>query len=178
VTLPPVRPSIDDFNRPVMIDPNRLPTLDELRARRKDAMLRATRRLLPMIAVAVLLEAPAIGGFVMVNMGRATFAQALPFIAGSMAASVIWLTALLYTHVKRNVPEELRRAGLVCHVCGEPLVLRPGADGARAVSTDPAIRALFEGRCSACKAVVVRDLPEIAGGLPAQPTLNSSRARA
>ena len=178
VTLPPVRPSIDDSNRPAMTDPKQLPTLDDLRARRKDAMRGATRRLMPMILAALALEAPVIAGFVMVNTGRATFAQALPFIAGSIAASTIWLTALLYTHVKRNLPEELRREGLVCHACGEPLVLRPGAAGARGVPSDAAMRALMEGRCASCKAVVVRDLPEIAGALPAQPTLKSSRARA
>ena len=161
-----------------MTDLSRLPTLDELRARRKEAMLRANRLLLPRILIGIALEAPAIAAFVMVQTGRITLARALPFVVGSVVASVVWLTALLVTHVKRNVPEALRQAGLVCHVCGEPLVVRPGAAGTRTIPSDPAMRALMEGRCASCKAIVVRDLPVAVGDAPAQPTLNSSRARA
>lgn len=160
-----------------MTDLTRLPTLDQLRARRKEALRRAGRRLLPLIFAAVALEVPTLASFWMVQTGRIPFTRALPIIAGSMVAGTIWLTALIVTHVKRTVPEELRRAGLLCHVCGEPLVVRPGAAGTPAPS-DSAMRALMEGRCASCKAVVVRDLAEIAGALPAQPTLNSSRARA
>ena len=169
---------MEDLNLLSMTDITRLPTLDELRARRKDAMLRANRRLLPKILIGVALEAPAIVCFVMVQTGRITFARALPFVAGSIVASIIWLTALIVTHVKRTVPDELRRAGLLCHVCGEPLVLRPAAAGTRTVSSDPAVRALMEGRCASCKAVVVRDLPDTLGAPALQPTRNSSRARA
>ncbi|NUQ19340.1 MAG: hypothetical protein HOQ09_00080 [Gemmatimonadaceae bacterium] len=104
------------------------------------------------------LEAPTVISFWMVQTGRISMTRALPFIAGSMAASIGWLTALIVTHVKRTVPDELRRAGLLCHVCGEPLVMRPGAAGTRTMPSDPAMRALMEGRCAACKAVVVRDL--------------------
>jgi len=141
-------------------------------------MRRAGRRLLPWILIAVVLEVPALIAFWTVHTGRTTFPHALPFIAGSMAASIIWLTALIVKHVKHNVPEELRRVGLVCHMCGEPLVVRPGAAGTRTVPSDPAMRALMEGRCASCKAVVVRDLPETLGAPALQPTLKSSRARA
>ena len=172
------RPSIEDFNPLSMTDLTRLPTLDELRARRKEAMRRAGRRLLPWIAIAVALDVPAVAGFWMVQTGRVPFARALPFIIGSTVASFIWLTALIVTYVKRTVPEELRRASLVCHVCGEPLVVRPNAAGTRTIPSDPAMRALMEGRCASCQAVVVSDLPALVGAGAGQPTLNSSRARA
>ena len=161
-----------------MTDQPRLPTLDELRARRKEAMTRASRRIIPGALVGLALEAPAIAAFIMVQTGRITFAQALPFVAGSIVASAVWLTALILTHVKRNVPEELRRAGLLCHACGAPLVVRPAAAGTRTIPSDAAMRALMDGRCASCKAVVVGDLPALTGAAPAQPTLNSSSARA
>ncbi|HEX2781387.1 MAG TPA: hypothetical protein VHM30_17930 [Gemmatimonadaceae bacterium] len=160
-----------------MADP-KLPTLEELRARRRQAMQRATRRIVPAALLGGILEVPAAVGLWMAHNGRATMAGVLPMVAGSLVASCLWLTAIIVLHVKRNVPEELRRADLLCHACGEPLVVRPAAAGTRTIPSDPAMRALMEGRCASCKAVVVRDLPQLTGALPDQPTLNSSRARA
>ena len=160
-----------------MADPI-LPTLDELRARRRQAMQRAGRRIVPAALLGGLLEVPAAVGLWMAHNGRSPMAGVLPMVAGSLVASCLWLTAIIVLYVKRNVPEELRREGLLCHACGQPLVVRPAAAETRTIPSDPAMRALMEGRCASCKAVVVRDLPETGGAPGLQPTLKSSRARA
>jgi len=129
---------------------DKLPTLDELRARRADATRNATRRLIPRLMMTSIALVPAVGAAVLVTMGRLDRTLVVPVILAAALLSMFWTGYVVLDYMRRILPEELTRAGLVCYACGKPLM-------PVAVSRAPGANTASEGKCAACGAPVVRE---------------------
>ena len=162
---------------------HQLPTLDELRSRRGEAVRFAGRRLIPRLILSAAAFVPTAIVALLALRGALDPKLVIPIVGVVAVGELLWTGKLVLDYVKRVLPEELTRAGLVCHVCGKPLA--PASGGAarvRVETKDPDILAALDGKCSSCGAWVVRDGPAqvapSAGAANYQPTRNSSSARA
>ena len=162
-----------------------LPTLAELRSRRSEAVRLAGRRLLPRLILTSVALLPATIAAVLVVRGVLDPKLIIPIVGAVALVGLLWTGYVILDYVRRILPDELTRAGLVCHQCGKPL--SPAAATAhdsariRASTRDPDILAALDGKCRSCGAWVVRDAGPQAlgvGALDSQPTRNSSSARA
>ena len=129
---------------------DKLPTLDQFRARRADALGRATRRLIPRLLVTSIALVPAVGAAVLVTTGRIDRTLVVPIILGAAMLSMFGTGYVVLDYMRRILPEELTRAGLVCYACGKPLV-------PTAASRAPGGSASSDGKCGSCGVPVVRD---------------------
>jgi hypothetical protein len=109
----------------------------------------------------------------------------VPIVGAVGVVGMFLMGYIMLDYIRRILPEELTRAGLVCHVCGKPLAPKPtngSSSRIRIETKDPDILAALDGKCPSCGAWVVRDgpgQPVLNGGAPGhQPTRNSSSARA
>lgn len=129
---------------------DKLPTLAELRARRAEALGSATRRLVPRLLITSLALVPAVAAAVLVTMGRIDRSLVVPIILAAAMLSMFGTGYVVLDYMRRILPEELTRAGLVCYACGRPLM--PAA-----ASRAPGGSAAIEGKCASCGVAVVRD---------------------
>ena len=162
---------------------HQLPTLDELRSRRREAARLASRRLVPRLIVTSAVVLPAAVAAVLAVRGAIDEALVVPIVGAVGVVGMLWTGYIMLDYLRRILPEELRKAGLACHVCGKPLAPATGSAARVRVQTkDPDILAALDGKCASCGAWVVRDGPAQgalgAGAADYQPTRNSSRARA
>lgn len=163
---------------------HQLPTLEELRSRRGEAVRLASRRLIPRLVLTAVAFLPATVAVVLVARGTLDQALILPVVGVAGFGGLLWTGYIMLDYIRRILPDELTKAGLVCHVCGKPLAPASGSAARVRIETkDPDVLAALDGKCPSCKAWVVRDGPAH-GALPSgagadyQPTRNSSRARA
>ena len=163
---------------------HQLPTLAELRSRRTEAVRIAGRRLLPRLIVTAAAVVPSLGAVIAVQRGLLDPAVIVPVVGLVGIVGMAWIGIVMLDYIRRVLPDELRKAGLVCHVCGKPLAPKTSGNAAsiRVQTKDPDILAALDGKCAWCGAWVVRDgaaQGALNAGTPDyQPTRNSSRARA
>jgi hypothetical protein len=164
---------------------HQLPTLEELRSRRREAVRLASRRLMPRLMVTAIAILPAAIAAVLAARGALDRALIVPIVAAVAIGGMLWTGYIMFDYLRRILPDELTSAGLVCHMCGKPLAPAPTSGSAsriRIETKDPDILAAIDGKCPSCGAWVVRDGPAQgalgAGAAGYQPTRNSSSARA
>ncbi len=142
---------------------HQLPTLDELRSRRAEAVRLASRRLLPRLMMTAVAILPATIAVILAIRGTLDPALMVPIVIAVAVAGSLYTGYVVLDYVRRILPEELTRAGLVCHVCGKPLAPTAGRSGdsarIRASTKDPDILAAIDGKCPGCGTWVVRDAP-------------------
>lgn len=123
-------------------------------------MLRANRRILPILMWG---SAPTIAAGILVLLvvtHRIDGANLLPFVLGGGFLGAVSVAVAVFFYVRHYLPQEMAKEGLLCHACGKPLILRPTeANGGhhRAEIKDPDILAAMDGKCGACGVWVVRD---------------------
>lgn len=162
---------------------HQLPTLEELRSRRREAIRLAGRRLLPRLMVTAVAILPAVIAIVLALRGALDSRLVVPVVGAVGVGGMLWTGYIVLDYVRRILPGELTKAGLVCHVCGTPLTPPSGSAARIRIETkDRDILAALDGKCASCGAWVVRDaLAQAAlpgGAVDYQPTRNSSSARA
>ena len=164
---------------------HQLPTLEELRSRRTEAVRIASRRLVPRLVVTALAVIPALAAVVAVQRGLLDPGVVIPIVGVVGVGGMLWTGYIMLDYIRRILPDELTKAGLVCHRCGKPLAPKSSSGTAsriRIETKDPDILAALDGKCPSCGAWVVRDGPApgaLSAGTPDyQPTRNSSSARA
>lgn len=164
---------------------HQLPTLEELRSRRGEAVRLASRRLVPRLIVTAAAILPATVAAVLATRGALDRTLVEPIVLAVAIGGLLWTGYIMLDYIRRILPDELTKAGLVCHVCGRPLSPAPTSGSAsriRMQTKDPDILAALDGKCASCGAWVVRDgaaQGALNAGTPDyQPTRNSSSARA
>lgn len=144
----------------------------------------ASRRLVPRLIVTAVAVIPALAAVVAMQRGLLDQGVVVPIVGVVGVFGMALMGFAMLDYVRRILPDELTKAGLVCHVCGKPLAPKTSGNAAniRVQTKDPDILAALDGKCASCGAWVVRDgHPQGALGAVAadvQPTRNSSRARA
>ena len=138
-----------------------LPTLDELRARRREAMRAVNGRLLPALLGAAAVEIALFAAIFAERDWLLAHGALLPVLGGTavvMTAVMIWIVV---SWRPRVAAEEVSRHALACPTCGGPVLYAPFSTTrdvrtGRATSYGPRI----EDRCTACGAILVSDVAE------------------
>ena len=136
-----------------------LPTLAELRARRAAAMQAAVARFIPRVLMTGIPLVPALAAAMLMGSGRIDRQLAVAIAGGAALLGLFWTGYVVLDYVRRILPEELTRAGLICHACGQPLVQAAAARGGAAykANADRDLLAAIEGKCQSCKTWVISD---------------------
>ena len=92
---------------------HQLPTLDELRSRRAEAVRLASRRLLPRLMMTAVAILPATIAVILAIRGTLDPALMVPIVIAVAVAGSLYTGYVVLDYVRRILPEELTRAGLV-----------------------------------------------------------------
>ena len=138
-----------------------LPTLDELRARRREAMRAVNARYLPALIGAAAAELALFAGLFLQRewlLARGLFVPATVGVAVIMTALMAWIVARWRPQV---AAEEVARRALSCPRCAGPVLFTPLSTtrdlrSGRRTAYGPRI----EDRCTACGATLVSDREE------------------
>lgn len=135
-----------------------LPTLDELRTRRRAATRALNARLLPAILAVAVVELVLLAAILLQRHALAARGQLLPLLIGvavAMAAVMLWIVVRWRPSL---AAEEVARHALACPRCGGPVLFTPLSTTRDLRSGRPtAYGPRIEDRCTRCGAALVRD---------------------
>ncbi len=135
-----------------------LPTLEELRARRREARRAVNARLLPALIGAAGIELALFAGIFLEREWLMARGALIPLFTGVALLMTAVMTGVVARWRPQLAAEEVARHALLCPTCGGPVLYTPLSTTRDLRSGHPtAYGPRIEDRCTACGAPLVSD---------------------